>query len=100
MRWRSAFQRFGQAQRALAQPFFPRAGLGLHDGRLAGAFGGADGVEVGRQEIGEVAGVPRVGPPIGAGLVARDGERADDLAMHDHRHMDAGAERVVVDRAG
>ena len=91
-------ERLCQPQRALPQPLLARAGLGLDDGRLAGLFGGAQGKEIGRQQFRHIARVAQVVGPVTCGRGQRTAQCADDLAMHDHRHMQPRAQAMVKDR--
>lgn len=93
-------QSLGQLQRAKAQALLAGIGARLLDGRAFGLLCSADGVEIGRQQIRNRAGVRHILHRIGVRLVRRATERANDIAVHLHRHMQAAMQIKFDDRAG
>lgn len=92
-------QRLGQLQRAEPQPLLTGIGARFLDGGAFGLLGGADGVEIGRQQIGDRAGIRHILHRIGVRLVGGATQRADNVAMHLHRHMQATMQVEFDDRA-
>ena len=93
-----AFQRFCQLQRPQSQTFLARPRRRFDDSRPLCLFGGTQGEEVWRKQISNITGVQHVFCVIGPGALQRGAESADHLAMNHHRHMNSGAQAVIVDR--
>ena len=92
-------QRLRQLQRAQPQALFASIGARLLDGGAFGLLGGADGVKIRGQQIRDGAGIRHILHRIGVRLVGGATQRADDIAMHLHRHMQPAMQVEFDDRA-